>query len=65
MDPGGTKITGLNRYTLVTLRLILPFTNADVSRHILMLYTSVFMKDNIDQREYNNRAFSLKITIIC
>jgi hypothetical protein len=42
---------------------ILPFTNTDVSRHILVLDTSVFVKkvldisvfanDNMDRREYH------------
>jgi hypothetical protein len=33
------------------LRSILPFANTDVSRHILMLDTSVFAKGNMGQRE--------------
>jgi hypothetical protein len=37
-----------------SLRPILPFVNMDVSRHILVLNTSVFMKGNTDRREYNH-----------
>jgi hypothetical protein len=31
---------------------ILPFANRDISRHNLVLDTSVFVKDNMDRREY-------------
>jgi hypothetical protein len=37
---------------MYSLRSILPFINMDISRHILVLDTSVFTKDNMDRREY-------------
>jgi hypothetical protein len=40
----------MNKYSL---RPILPFTNMEVSRHILVLDTFVFRKDNMDRREYD------------
>jgi hypothetical protein len=33
------------------LQPILPFANTDVSRHILVLDTFIFGKDNMDERE--------------
>jgi hypothetical protein len=36
-----------------SLRPILPFINMDISRHILVLDTSVFMKGNIGWKEYH------------
>jgi hypothetical protein len=43
--------TDSNMYVMYFLRLILSFTNTDVSRHILGLDTFVFAKDNIGRRE--------------
>jgi hypothetical protein len=37
---------------MLPLRPILPFTNTDVSRHILVLDTAVFANGNMGQREY-------------
>jgi hypothetical protein len=36
-----------------SLRPILLFANIDISRYILELDTSVFVKSNMDRREYN------------
>jgi hypothetical protein len=36
-----------------SLRLIILFTNIDVSRHILVIDTSVLTKSNMGQRKYN------------
>jgi hypothetical protein len=51
-----TKIDQWSKYTLIqrySLRPIILFTNMDVSRHILMVDTSVLAKSNMGRREYN------------
>jgi hypothetical protein len=37
-----------------SLRPIILFANADVSRHILVIDTSVFVKSNMGRREYSS-----------
>jgi hypothetical protein len=45
-----------HKYTY-SLRPILPLINTDVSRHILVLDTSIFAKGNMEQREYLSFKF--------
>jgi hypothetical protein len=47
-----TKNLGIPNGISYSLRPILPFTNMDVSRHILVLDTSIFVKGNMGRREY-------------
>jgi hypothetical protein len=57
-NPGITKARAespnVTHKYVYSLRPILPFTNTDVSRHILVLDTSVFAKGNMGRREYEN-----------
>jgi hypothetical protein len=46
----------LNSDIYYSLRPIILFANTDVSRHILVVDTSVFMKSNMGRREYNEKV---------
>jgi hypothetical protein len=43
-----------SRDNYYSLRPIILFANIDVSRHILVIDTSVFVKSNMGRREYYN-----------
>jgi hypothetical protein len=51
-----------------SIRPILPFTNTDVSRYILMPHISIFAKCNMDRREYyfsSSKNISAFPVILC
>jgi hypothetical protein len=50
---------------ILLLRSIILFANTDVSRHILVINTSILMKSNMDRREYStcHRSLHYKLQI--